>query len=172
MNIKAKTGGNNGAKPGDNLSEIIGKNISRLRNKLNMSQEDLSNRLFVSKDLVSKWETGARRPDWTMIEELAEVFGVPVDEIADRNELTVDELEKCLPEKCTVPEEVLVASLNDFLGSLRENEANIFMQRYYFLRSAKDIAAAHGLKENHVRSILAKTRSKLKRFFKSVISEM
>ena len=64
MNIKAKTGGNNGAKPGDNLSEIIGKNISRLRNKLNMSQEDLSNRLFVSKDLVSKWETGARRPDW------------------------------------------------------------------------------------------------------------
>ena len=71
-----------------------------------------------------------------------------------------------------VPEEVLVASLNDFLGSLRENEANIFMQRYYFLRSAKDIAAAHGLKENHVRSILAKTRSKLNRFLKSVISEM
>ena len=53
---------------------------------------------------------------------------MPVDEIADRNELTVDELEKCLPEKCTVPEEVLVASLNDFLGSLRENEPNIFMQ--------------------------------------------
>ena len=67
---------------------------------------------------------------------------------------------------------VLVESLNDFLGSLRENEANIFMQRYYFLRSAKDIAAAHGLKENHVRSILAKTRSKLNRFLKSVISEM
>ncbi|MCR4719426.1 MAG: helix-turn-helix domain-containing protein, partial [Firmicutes bacterium] len=36
-----------------------------------MSQEELAGRLFVSNDLVSKWETGKRRPDWAMIEALA-----------------------------------------------------------------------------------------------------
>ncbi|MBQ1847593.1 MAG: helix-turn-helix transcriptional regulator, partial [Clostridia bacterium] len=42
----------------------IGKSIAKLRLSRGITQEELANRLFVSRDLVSKWETGARRPDY------------------------------------------------------------------------------------------------------------
>lgn len=142
----------------------IGKKIAFFRNKMNMSCEELAARLFVSVDLVYKWETGKRRPDWTTIEKLADVFGVSAGEIADKNEMTVDELRKCLPSKHTFSEEELTGLLNGFLESLRKSEAAIFMRRYYLLQPVKEIAADFCLKENHIRSILAKTRTKLKRY--------
>ena len=54
----------------------IGKKISELRNKNGMSQQALADSLFVSRDLVSKWENGTRRPNYRMIEKIAEVSGV------------------------------------------------------------------------------------------------
>ncbi len=146
----------------------IGKNILELRKKSNMSQAELAELLFVSSDLVSNWETGKRRPDWPIIEALASVLGVEKKEIADKNELVIDELENCLPDDCKIAENDLVDVLNDFLSRLKSDEANIFMRRYYFLRSTWQIADEYGLKENHVRSILSKTRKKLRRFLGQV----
>lgn len=146
----------------------IGKNILELRKKMNMSQAELAELLFVSSDLVSNWETGKRRPDWSTIKALASVFGVGAEKIADKNELIFSELENCLPDNCTIAENDLVNVLNDFLSRLKTNEANIFMRRYYFLCSTWQIAEEYGLEENHVRSILSKTRKKLRRFLGQV----
>ena len=74
----------------------IAKAISDLRLSRNISQEDLASELFVSRDLVSKWETGVRRPNWQMIEKIAAFFEVPTSCIADKNELVYKELEECL----------------------------------------------------------------------------
>ncbi|MBO7376412.1 MAG: helix-turn-helix transcriptional regulator, partial [Clostridia bacterium] len=61
----------------------IAKAISDLRLSRNISQEDLASELFVSRDLVSKWETGVRRPNWQMIEKIAAFFEIPTSYIAD-----------------------------------------------------------------------------------------
>ena len=149
----------------------IAKAIAKLRTDRGMTQDELAAKLYVSRDLVSKWETGARRPDWQTVETLADVFGVKPDEIVRRDELAFEELEKCLPDNCRLTADELTALLDSFLGGLRENEADIFVQRYYFFDETADIAARFGLKENHLRTILSRTRKKLKKYITEGIHE-
>ena len=59
----------------------ISKNIKRLRMLQNMSQEELSQKLFVSRQAVSSWENGRTQPDLEMIQKLSELFGVQVEEL-------------------------------------------------------------------------------------------
>ena len=142
----------------------IGSAIAKLRSERGLSQEELANMLFVSRDLVSKWESGVRRPDWSMIEKLAAIFDISSDSIIDKSEFVISELEKCLPDGCILSGEELVAVLNSFLDGLNVIERDMFIQRYYFLKSIKDIAIIFSYRENHVRSTLFRTRKKLRRF--------
>lgn len=149
----------------------ISKAIADLRIRRNISQEELAAFLFVSRDLVSKWETGARRPDWKMIERIAKFFDVPTDVIVDKNELVYRELEKCFPKNLQLTSSELITVLNSFLYDLDETEADMFIQRYYFFESVADIAASFHMKENHLRSTLSRTRQKLKKYITEVPNE-
>ena len=55
--------------------------ILSLRTERGMSQDDLAERLEVSRQSVSKWETGQSTPDLDKIIKLADLFGVNVDEL-------------------------------------------------------------------------------------------
>lgn len=149
----------------------IAKAISDLRLGRNISQEDLASALFVSRDLVSKWETGVRRPNWHMIEKIAEIFDVPTSYIVDKNELVYMELEECLPKNSHLSADKLTTVLNSFLYGINDIESDIFIRRYYFFESTAEIAASFHLKENHIRSTLSRTRKKLKKFIKEVSDE-
>ncbi|MBQ8401347.1 MAG: helix-turn-helix transcriptional regulator [Clostridia bacterium] len=62
------------------MKEIsIAKNITELRKKNGMTQEQLAAALHVSPQAVSKWETGACQPDFQTIPILAEQFHVSID---------------------------------------------------------------------------------------------
>lgn len=65
----------------------IGKNIKDLRIRANMTQEELAQRLFVTRQTVSNYENGKSRPDVDMIVKLGEIldadanmviYGIPV----------------------------------------------------------------------------------------------
>ena len=144
----------------------IGKTIVSLRTAGGMSQNELADLLFVSRTLISKWESGIRRPDLPMIERIAAAFDVPVERIADKNDLIFKELSECVPPEAQIPEEQLPELLNAFLRGLSSKNADVFLKRYYFLQPASEIAADYGIAENHVRSILSKTRKKLKNYLK------
>ncbi len=131
----------------------------------------MAGKLFVSRDLVSKWEAGTRRPDWRMIERMADVFNVPTSEIVSRNEFAYGELEKCLPNGSRLSVEELASIIGLFFDSLSENEVNIFIRRYYFFERIADIAPAFEMNESHIRSILSRMRKKLKRFVKEMENE-
>lgn len=156
-------------KGGENLD--IARAIYNLRVNKEWSQQELADKLFVSRDLVSKWETRQRRPDWQTIEKIAEIFCVQTSVIADKNELLFLELERCLPDNSDLTTDELATMLNSFLYGVDEREANIFIRRYYLLESTADIAIVFRLKENHIRSTLSRTRKKLKRYIKEVINE-
>jgi transcriptional regulator with XRE-family HTH domain len=59
----------------------ISKNIKRLRNTQNISQEALAEKLFISRQAVSSWENDRTQPDIEMIGKLAEVFNVSIEEL-------------------------------------------------------------------------------------------
>ncbi len=42
---------------------MIGKNIKRLRERNHMTQEELAEKLFVTRQAISKWENGKTEPD-------------------------------------------------------------------------------------------------------------
>ena len=143
-----------------------GKTIAKLRAEKGVSQQKLAELLFVSRDLVSKWENGTRRPDYGMIEKIAQLFDVSVDTIVNKEELFFDELSECFPEDASITEDQLAGVLNSFLHGLGKSKSDVFIKRYYFQKSIAEISSEYGIGENHVRSILSKTRKKLKKFIK------
>ena len=59
----------------------IGANIKRLRNKKNITQEQLATAMNISCAAVSKWERGETYPDITLLQPLAYFFEVTLDEL-------------------------------------------------------------------------------------------
>ncbi len=59
----------------------IGERIYNLRTERNLSQGDLAELLDVSRQSVSKWETGTASPDLDKIIKLSEIFGISIDEL-------------------------------------------------------------------------------------------
>lgn len=61
----------------------IGAKIKANRLAASMTQEQLANRLGVSAQAVSKWESGSNMPDIQMLPELSVIFGVSIDSLFD-----------------------------------------------------------------------------------------
>ena len=59
----------------------IGKNIRIMRIQQNITQDDLAERLFVSRQTVSNYETGRTRPDIDMLMRISEVLEVDVQSL-------------------------------------------------------------------------------------------
>lgn len=55
--------------------------IAELRKEKGIGQQDLADKLGVSFQSVSKWETGTTMPDITLLPSIAEYFNVTVDEL-------------------------------------------------------------------------------------------
>ena len=62
-------------------NKTIGDRIKFHRKRLGMTQEQLAERMGVSAQAVSKWENNLSCPDISVLPELAEVFGITVDEL-------------------------------------------------------------------------------------------
>ena len=145
-----------------------GQKLQKLRVQANLTQEQLAERLFVSRELISKWELGQRKPDIRTLREIASLFSGDIDELMDTGVLS-DELSSCLPPDLPLGTEQLSALLGTFLGTISERDAGVFLRRYFYLDDAAAIGDEFGIKENYVRSILARTRKKLKKYLKGVL---
>ena len=145
-----------------------GQKLQALRVRRGMTQEQLAQRLFVSRELVSKWELGQRRPDIRLLREMASLFSVEIDDLMDIEQIS-DELFFCLPPDLQISAEQFRALLGPFLDTVSERDRGVFLRRYYYLEDAAAIGELFGIKENYVRSILARTRKKLKTYLKGVL---
>ena len=64
---------------------VTGAVIKELREKNQMTQVELAEKLCVSDKTISKWETGKGYPDGALLEPLAKVFGVSITELISGN---------------------------------------------------------------------------------------
>ena len=63
---------------------MLGKEITKCRKKLGMTQEALAQTLGVTNQAVSKWELDQSCPDIQLLPQLADIFGITVDELFGR----------------------------------------------------------------------------------------
>ena len=68
----------------------IGNRLYQLRKEKNISQEELANALDVSRQTISKWETGESTPDFNKICPLCEYFGITSDELLTGNQNMIE----------------------------------------------------------------------------------
>lgn len=66
------------------MAMSLGRKISELRRNKAWTQEELTERLGVSPQAVSKWENDVSCPDILLLPQLAGLFGVTVDELLSR----------------------------------------------------------------------------------------
>ena len=64
---------------------VTGAVIKELRRKKNLTQAELAEILNVSDKTVSKWETAKGYPDITLLEPIAEAFGISITELLSGN---------------------------------------------------------------------------------------
>ena len=66
---------------GKGVEHLIGDNIRNYRKINNMSQEELAEKLDVTRQSVSLWESGQTQPSLDNIIALSKIFGVPTDDL-------------------------------------------------------------------------------------------
>ena len=70
----------------------IGEFLKTLRKENKLTQEELADKMNVSRRTVSRWETGSNLPDLSILVELADLYDVDMREIfnGERKDETVD----------------------------------------------------------------------------------
>lgn len=80
--------------------------------------------------------------------------------------LVLEELEGCIPGTDStagaMEEKLLTEALNKFLAQLPVVKRRMFLRRYWYLSSIKEIAEEFGVSESKVKMILLRIRNKLK----------
>ena len=67
----------------------IGNKINQLRKLSGMTQEQLAEKLNVSRQTISKWESGSSTPDIESVVKVSEIFQVSLDDLLKEGEASV-----------------------------------------------------------------------------------
>lgn len=82
--------------------------------------------------------------------------------------LALDELSECVAAQSDVTREVetleVAAGVQRFLGTLSDTERRIFVRRYWHMEPIADLAERFGFGQSRVKSMLHRTRAKLRRY--------
>ncbi|MDO5441213.1 MAG: sigma-70 family RNA polymerase sigma factor [Bacillota bacterium] len=80
--------------------------------------------------------------------------------------LILDEIDECFTVYDNVENQLMLSELvdilNDFLEELPLSERRVFIRRYWYFETVKDVAAFYGYSESKVKMILKRSRDKLR----------
>lgn len=83
-------------------------------------------------------------------------------------DLILEELDDVIQAPSDVEEYIVARELErnirSFVERLSERDCNVFLRRYFYFESAKEIAGRYGIRESHVLGILSRTRRKLREY--------
>lgn len=85
--------------------------------------------------------------------------------------IILDELEECIPSKFNVEENYntksLVIAINDWLGMCSKDDRILFVKRYYYGESVKNLAKLYSRKPNQIAQKMLKLRKELKKYLEN-----
>lgn len=116
----------------------FGERLYELRNKNNLSQEELAEVLDVSRQSISKWENDKAYPEMTRLLFMSDYFDVSLDYLMrgikkENNEekVTADDADKNSNDKYKTKNILLV--WNNFLSNLSPNQKTLFLLLYILI---------------------------------------
>ena len=83
--------------------------------------------------------------------------------------MSLSEIEATLPDyriAQDIEDEELGKLISTFLRKEKELDRNVFLRKYWFFDSISDIAARYSLNENSVKSMLFRSRNRLRDYLK------
>lgn len=85
---------------------------------------------------------------------------------ADNSAVVFEELQECIPDSGgNISDDFEIREvLNKFIGELSEENRLLFMRRYWYMRSVKDIARELSVSESKVKTRLFRIRNELKQY--------
>ena len=95
------------------IYQTIGKNIKRLRQERGMTQSELADHLFVSSQMVSRYENNSAAPDVAMLAKISTVFQVSLDILCGLDNTSKDKCINYLLEKYSEKAYGSFAALNE-----------------------------------------------------------
>ncbi|MCQ2416833.1 MAG: helix-turn-helix domain-containing protein [Oscillospiraceae bacterium] len=69
----------------NDLKQIVAANLSQLRKKQQLTQQQLAEVLHYSDKAVSKWERGESLPDLAVLKKLADLYEIKIDDLLQEN---------------------------------------------------------------------------------------
>lgn len=84
-------------------------------------------------------------------------------------EIALEELNECISSNIVEKEidnNELVNVLNNFLSTLSQDKRKIFLERYWYLYSIKEISLKNKISESNTKTILSRIRKQLKTYLK------
>ncbi len=87
----------------EQLKSNFARNISTLRKGFNMTQAELAEQLNYSDKAVSKWERGESLPDVIVMQKMAELFSVTLNDLVSENKPKVEKKKVHASTKIIVP---------------------------------------------------------------------
>ena len=106
------------------MKMILSEKIIMLRKKYGWSQEELAERLDISRQSVSKWESGASIPDLERIVGMSQLFGVTTDYLL-KDEMEETEFTDGMTPEITEGKVITVEEANTFLEATKKYAARI-----------------------------------------------
>lgn len=64
---------------------MFGENLKKYRIENGYSQSELAEKLFVTRQCISKWEKGITQPDLSALSQISELLNVPIDTLVKEN---------------------------------------------------------------------------------------
>jgi uncharacterized protein YjbI with pentapeptide repeats len=101
-------------------TKTIGNKIAEARKKINISQAQLAERIFISSQAVGKWERGESMPDIITFSRLAEILGVDLNYFSENFQSTTNE---------KIPVESIEQQPSELSSGLKKKKLNWDMSR-------------------------------------------
>ena len=86
---------------------MFGDRVRKFRIEKGLSQEALADRLHVVRQTVSKWEKGFSVPDADLLQRLADIFDVPLEDLLGATETETTDLDLISKKLSSISERIL-----------------------------------------------------------------
>lgn len=97
---------------------LVEEKLYNLRKKLNLSQEEVADKLKVSRQTISKWETNQSLPDFDKISPLCELYNISADDLLNIKKIKKEENIKDYKEERKKTAFILTVSISLYFCSI------------------------------------------------------
>lgn len=132
---------------------MLGDNILKLRKKLGLTQEELSEKIDVTRQTISNWELNETQPNTNQLKLLSKALNISVDELIDNDIKTVVEEKVSNTEKQTQSIKKIVICIGILIMlfgviGIASDIFNAYRERHHVVKSIELNCSLNG--ENYI----------------------